>query len=284
MTPLPATPTHIETSDGTVNILQLTDPHLYLDTSVSTAGINNHHSFMTCLQQALSENRRCDLILLTGDLVNEVKPEIYDRIYQTLGDTGIDFACIAGNHDVTDELGLDLPFEQRQFVPHQPDKRLLSRHSINLNNWQLLLIDSSVPGQIFGEIDNTTLDWLRQKVQASHNPVIITMHHHVHPMDSAWIDAHMVKNTKPFWRFVEQHSNIKAIVSGHVHQSYAQEHGQVKVYTTPSTCYQFLPKQDDFAIDSQARPGYRWLALHQDGTLDSWVTRLKHDHLSDPEA
>lgn len=98
-------PTQIKTDDGIINILQLTDLHLYLDHRKETAGINNYQSFIACLEQALNEDIRCDLILLSGDLVNEVKPEIYQQIYRILQNTGIAFACIVGNHDVTDELG-----------------------------------------------------------------------------------------------------------------------------------------------------------------------------------
>lgn len=267
-------PIHLQTPDGIVNILQLTDPHLYYDRNKGTAGINNHKSFMACLNQALNESIRCDLILLTGDLVNEVKPEIYDRIYKILSDTGIAFACIAGNHDVTDELGADLPFDQRHFIAHQPDKRLLSRHCILANNWKILLIDSSVPGKIYGRVNDKNLNWLHQNLCTNHNPVIITMHHHVLPMNSSWIDQHITKDADSFWRLVEQYPTIKGVVSGHVHQHYMCQRAGVYVYTTPSTCYQFMPNKDNFTLDTQANPGYRWLMLYENGTLDSHVKRL----------
>lgn len=267
-------PTHIKTTDGVVNVLQLTDLHLYLDINKEVAGVNNYQSFLACLNQALSEEIRCDLILITGDLVNEVKPEIYDHIFDILSDTGIPFACIAGNHDVTDELGAELPFDQRTFEAHQPDQRLLSQHCIMANDWKLLLIDSSVSGAIYGRVDNTTLQWLRQSAQISHNPVIITMHHHVLPMNSAWIDEHITQDAGEFWDLVETTDAIKAIVSGHVHQQYEGKRQGVQVLTTPSTCYQFKPNHDDFAFDEQAQPGYRWLSLQDNGVIDSWVERL----------
>ena len=178
-------PTQITTADGVINILQLTDPHLYLDSDTETVGINNYKSFTACLQQALEEDIRCDLILLSGDLVNEVKPEIYQNIYQLLEKTGIPFVCIAGNHDVTDELDTHLPFSERRFVAHKPSALLLSRHCLTLNDWRLLLIDSSVPGKIYGAVGNKNLNWLSQNIANSHHPVIIAMHHHVLPMDSA---------------------------------------------------------------------------------------------------
>jgi Icc protein len=41
---------------------------------------------------------------------------------------------------------------------------------------------------------------------------------------------------------------------------------------TPSTCFQFAPHSATFAIDD-AGPGYRWLELHADGSLESRVGR-----------
>ncbi|WP_261869157.1 metallophosphoesterase [Psychrobacter sp. JCM 18901] len=105
----------LSTSDQTINILQITD--LHLSTPVFVDENNTYNDDVTCqrsfeavLQQALSEDIRCDLIIVTGDLVNRVKSSIYDHIFTVLQATQIPFACIAGNHDVTDENGKDLPF------------------------------------------------------------------------------------------------------------------------------------------------------------------------------
>ena len=269
-------PTQINTEDEVVNVLQLTDLHIAIEANHNSAKLNNYSSFIACLQQALKEPIRCDLILLSGDLVNEVRPEIYQQIYQLLEQTKIPFACIAGNHDVTDELGSNLPFSERQFVAHEPNSMLLSRHCISLNNWRLLLMDSSVPGKIYGALDNKTLNWLSQNLANSHSPVIIAMHHHLLPVNSAWIDNHITQNAEQFWQVVKENQAVKAVVSGHVHQNFDSEYAGIKVFTTPSTCYQFKPKSDDFALDSHAAPGYRWLSLSKQGRVKSWVRRLEN--------
>ncbi|WP_026348785.1 metallophosphoesterase [Psychrobacter lutiphocae] len=267
-------PTFINTDDGNINILQLTDLHLYLDTSTTTSGINNHQSFVACLNQALNEDRRCDLILLTGDLVNEVDTIIYDRVFALLQQTGIPFACLAGNHDVTDEIDNGMSFEQRQFVAHNADPRLLSRHRIALNNWQLLLLDSSVPGKVYGSLGNKNLQWLRQTLANCHNPVMIAMHHHLLPMSSAWINAHITQDSSDFWALIKQFPQVKAVLTGHVHQNFESSKQGVAVYATPSTSYQFQPNQDEFGLDTEAKPGYRWLTLTAEGEIDTWVTRI----------
>jgi Icc protein len=55
-----------------------------------------------------------------------------------------------------------------------------------------------------------------------------------------------------------------------VHQNHATERNGVKLFSTPSTCAQFLPMSAGFAID-QRPPGYRWLELNADGTIATEV-------------
>ena len=42
----------------------------------------------------------------------------------------------------------------------------------------------------------------------------------------------------------------------------------------PSTCVQFKPGSEDFAVDDAA-PGYRWFDLHADGRIETAVSRVE---------
>ncbi len=268
----------ISTSDAQLNILQITDLHL----STALASITDDNSdetlcqqcFKTALQQALRADIRCDLIIVTGDLVSKVQPAIYDYIFEVLQATNIPFVCIAGNHDVTDEMDSHLPFFQRELIAQPADARLLSRHVIVTDNWQLLLLDSSITGKVAGEITLTDIGWLRERLGTCDKPALIALHHHVIPVDSEWIDNHMAENTKAFWEQMAAFAHLKVIISGHTHQEQVRHRQGVTVYSTPSTCYQFKPYEDDFSYDKNARPGYRWLQLANNGTVASWVERL----------
>ena len=271
----------ISTQSNQLNVLQITDLHLSTLHSFTedNRATNNktpscQHSFEAILKQALTQDIRCDLILVTGDLVSRVEPAIYDYIFTKLDTTGIPFACIAGNHDVTDELGSELPFEQRQLIAQAADKRLLNQHVIDTGHWQLLLISSAIPGKVAGKITNTDIDWLCTQLSTCKKPAVIALHHHVLPMSSKWIDEHIADNTELFWQSMAVFSHLKVIISGHTHQEQVRHQNGVTVYSTPSTCYQFKPYENDFAYDSEARPGYRWLQLANNGQVASWIERL----------
>ena len=271
----------ISTADKQVNILQITDLHLSTPLASITDDANDDSDTQVCqqcfekvLQQALNTDIRCDLIIVTGDLVSKVKPAIYDHIFKVLQATEIPFACIAGNHDVTDEADDHLPFSQRKLIGQPADTRLLSRHVINTDRWQLLLLDSSITGKVSGEIATTDIDWVCERLRDCDKPALIALHHHIIPVDSAWIDEQMVENAESFWQQMAGFEHLKVIISGHIHQEQVRYRQGVTVYSTPSTCYQFKPYEDNFAYDKDTPPGYRWLQLANNGKVASWVERL----------
>ena len=44
--------------------------------------------------------------------------------------------------------------------------------------------------------------------------------------------------------------------------------------STPSTCVQFEPESDEFSVE-KIPPGYRWMQLNPDGSIDTRVSRVE---------
>jgi 3',5'-cyclic-AMP phosphodiesterase len=63
------------------------------------------------------------------------------------------------------------------------------------------------------------------------------------------------------------------MVWGHVHQQFDSRRKGVRLLSVPSTCAQFLPHADQFALDPSP-PGYRRLTLCADGSIDTEVIRV----------
>ena len=66
---------------------------------------------------------------------------------------------------------------------------------------------------------------------------------------------------------------MRALTWGHVHQAWEGERRGVRLLATPSTCAQFLPASDDFAVDTRP-PAYRILELAADGGIQTGVVWL----------
>jgi Icc protein len=89
-------------------------------------------------------------------------------------------------------------------------------------------------------------------------------------MGSRWLDQVGLENSDELFAVLDRHPQVRALLWGHVHQELDTWRGQVRLLATPSTCAQFKPHADGFAIDERP-PGYRWLHLREDGTLDTGV-------------
>lgn len=257
-------PTHLSTSNRFI-IAQISDLHL----SKHEAG--SFERFLAVLH--LAKNQNPNLLLLTGDLVNDGDSDGYDWLFQTLTQTGIPFLCLAGNHDVTREIGHHLPFDKRQFLPRPKDGHLIDAHRLLIElpkaNWQLLAVNSALNGHIKGHLPQSAGQFIKHKLQHA-MPTLIALHHHPLAVNSAWIDAHMLDNHKEFWQLIGDYQ--AHIVCGHVHQAHTLYHQQSILYTCPAVSRQFTPHQDQFCIDTR-QAGYRLITL-EDHELSSEIIRL----------
>lgn len=257
---------------------KLSTLHDFVIAQISDLHLSKHNpayleQFLAVLHLALSHQP--NLLLLTGDLVNDGDKDGYDWLFDTLRTTKVPFLCLAGNHDVTHEIGHHLPFDERQFLPIPADPRLIDKHRLVIDvagtTWQLLAVNSAVNGQIYGHLTNETLDFLQSHLH-NNPPTLIALHHHPIPVGSAWIDEHLLKNHDEFWHTLAHAPHPPHIVCGHVHQAHTLQGQYGTLYTCSATSRQFMPHQDDFGLDALSA-GFRLIHLNNTD-LNSHIVRL----------
>jgi len=144
-----------------------------------------------------------------------------------------------------------------------------------LSTVALALLAFDLAGEDAGGLGPARLNGLRQALAVhSGQHVLVAMHHHPLPMGSRWLDGVALRDATEFWQIIDRHPNVRAVVCGHVHQEVDRERNQVRFLSTPSTCAQFLPGNEFFALDTRP-PGLRWIELFADGRIQSevaWVT------------
>lgn len=247
----------------TLVIAQLSDLHLTGQMGTDPS----YQRFLSCLQGAV---RHAQFLLLTGDLVNDGKQEGYDWLFSALNNTGLEYACLAGNHDVTVVKHPHLPYPKRQFLPTAMDNRLIKRQCVVLGDWRLVCLNSAKAGCEYGELTTQDLWWLEQQL-ATAMPTLIALHHPPIKVGSAWIDTLKLCNHEAFLKLIQRFDHVRAVVCGHVHQAHTYSQDHFNILTCPAVSRQFLPFSDEFAIDTRPS-GFRLLALGK--TLKTQVYRV----------
>jgi 3',5'-cyclic-AMP phosphodiesterase len=245
--------------DKPLLVVQLSDCHLGAGDGSRLLGMDTDLSLNAVVAQLRAERPHIDLLVCSGDLAADGEPSAYQRFWPMVASLADRVICLPGNHDD--------PTAMRQVIGEAS-----MPFATNLGDWQILLFDSSVPGEVGGTLSETQLQAFASQRDAS-RPGLIFMHHHLLPLGCQWLDAQRVSNAERFFDLLEGAGGVEAIVSGHVHQEWRSSHRGQCLLTTPSTCIQFAPKSEGFAVDD-LNPGYRWLELYPDGHLETGVSRV----------
>lgn len=245
-----------------VRLTHFTDPHLYGGEGELLRGIATLPSLEATLANARQHDWPPDAVLVTGDLVQD-DPAGYAHFRRIFGALQLPVLCLPGNHDEPEAMRREL--DRRPFV---------IGGAVDLGLWRIVLLDSTIRGSASGRLSADSLAALQSALAAApQRHVLVCLHHHPVPMASRWLDRVGLQNAEAFFDVIDRHPNVRGIVWGHVHQSYDALRKGVRLLATPSTCAQFLPRSEQFALDRRP-PGYRTLELKADGSIQTdliWV-------------
>lgn len=266
----------ITTTDQTqpIRMVQISDCHLFEDTSEQLLGMNTEDSFRSVIrlireEQTLQHNtdkvpadNAVAVFIATGDIAQKPSMTTYARFLETMHTFEQPCVWLQGNHDLSNLL-LDLPHQQANM------------DIIELGeNWLIIMLNSSNDHEIEGRFSHDELNWLKDKLDAyPDRHIIIALHHNPLKIDSAWLDQSGLSNAEAFWAIIDQTPRVQAVIHGHVHQEFEAMRGKVHIWSCPSTCIQFKPQSKVFCVD-HIPPGYRWFDLYPDGRIDTAVSRI----------
>jgi 3',5'-cyclic-AMP phosphodiesterase len=244
---------------SSVRLLNFTDPHLYGDENDALRGIETLPALRRAVAHARRNHWTMDAFLVTGDLVQD-DPAGYVHFKRVFGELGKPVYCIPGNHDELDAM--------REALSEEPFR--LQGH-VDLDGWRLVLLDSCIAGAAGGKLTDQGLEQLdRALAGARGRHAMVCLHHHPVRMGSRWLDQVGLENADEFFDVIERHDSVRAVLWGHVHQAFDRMRGRVRLLSTPSTCAQFLPNSEEFAVDRRP-PAYRPMELREDGTIATEV-------------
>jgi len=246
-----------------VQLLHLTDPHLFGDPRREIYDVNTADSFRAVLSDAL-QRKRYDAVLVTGDIAEDESRDAYRNFRDALGAFTGPVLCLPGNHDSPATMAATLGSGSFQYCA-----------STVLGGWHVIALNSHVARNPAGRIAPQELERLEAALALRRDVnTLVCVHHPPVRVGSRWLDGVGLMNATELMDVVARYPKVRAVVAGHVHQQLDTLAGSVRVLTTPSTCAQFLPNTENCEMD-QRPPAYRTLTLRDDGAIETEVVWLR---------
>lgn len=226
-------------------VIQITDAHIAPAEQAGapeqggTPGVSAHTDTFETLRWILGRlpevAPKPGIIVFSGDLADSGNPQAYRRARELVEpaarELGAQVMWVPGNHDkiaqfrqvVLDQEPSDEPLDQ---VLWDGDARVIG-------------LDSSVLGQAYGDLEDRQLDWLRDELRKpARLGTVIAIHHP--PVDSPMLGMLAAINLHRPERLAEvvQGTDVRLIVTGHVHYAGLAMLGGVPVWIAPAAAYQ----------------------------------------------
>lgn len=254
----------MERSAPVLKLVQITDSHLCNEPEGTLLGMNTRQSLDAVLDLVKLNHPRPDVVVASGDIAQDGSVGAYRYFEHKMAGFACPVFWFAGNHDNRDNMLSvigDGPAAERTFLSA---------------GWHLVFLDSSVPGKVYGQLAESELQRLEEALLAHPSEhTLVCLHHHPLDVGSRWLDAIGLRNRDALFAILDRYPQVRGVVWGHVHQELDQYRGNIRLLASPSTCVQFEPRSEQFRVGRQS-PGYRWLNLNGDGTIESGVVRAEH--------
>jgi 3',5'-cyclic-AMP phosphodiesterase len=197
-----------------ITIAQISDLHIKRPGELAYRKVDTAAALARCVGQLNALQPPPAMVVASGDLVDRGLPEEYAHLQRLLAPLVLPLAVVPGNHDARAPL--------RAAFPEQPygDPSGALNLSVALERLDLLLLDSSVPGEPHGLLDAATLTWLEQALaRSTDRPALVFLHHPPFATGIAHMDRQALRNPDDLAAIIGRHRRTRLIAAGHVHRA-----------------------------------------------------------------
>jgi len=214
-------------------LAQISDLHVRPTGELYKDAVDSNRMCADAIDHLNRLDPRPDLVLITGDLVDEGLQAEYDSLRGLLAKLDLPYLLMAGNHD--DREVLARSFAEHAYLPARGAKHyLIDRHPV-----RIVALDTTVPGDHHGEVDEAGLAWLEQALQATRGaPTVVLMHHPPIACGIAYIDKYMCRQPERIAAVIGRFSHVERVLCGHVHRPILQRWAGTLLCCCPSTATQ----------------------------------------------
>jgi len=246
-----------------INVIQITDLHLYADRNKTANNINTFKSAQLVFEAINADEVDFDMLILSGDLSDDESYKSYENLKYLLRNFECPIYLMPGNHD-----------SPQKIKSICNTKNLKSQNYKSIGKWGIFMFNTKKDNSPNGILHQNELVYFDKIMSDDENSFLLVMlHHHPILIGSDSMDKMIIENSSELLNRINN-NKIKGVGWGHIHNEISVDYNGAQLFSTPSTCYQAKPKSKKFLIDHSQSPGYRIIRLKDDGVIDTEVIRV----------
>jgi 3',5'-cyclic AMP phosphodiesterase CpdA len=213
-------------------ILHLSDTHLLANGRLYDR-VDSEARLRKVFDDLERSGARPEAIVFTGDLADKGEPVAYGKLRAIIDPAarrlGAQTIWVMGNHD-------DRAAFRSTLLGQYPSTEPVDRVYF-LDGLRIITLDTSVPGQHYGQLDGAQLDWLAEELAtpAPHG-TILAMHH---PPVPCVLDLAVTVELREQGALAEvlKGADVRSIIAGHLHYSTSATFAGIPVSVASASCY-----------------------------------------------
>lgn len=262
-------------------IAQISDFHLKPEEVLAYDVADTATSLKKAVEHINRLNPLPDLVLLTGDLVDDGTPESYILLKHLLSPLKPPFLIIPGNHDHKESL-------QRTFPDHGYLHSSIEEGGVNYICFtfkdfpvRLIGLDTVTPGEHGGGFGPERAAWLKGILKSdSDSPTIIFMHHPPFASAIGHMDKEEFHGWKEFQSLISKHPQVERILCGHLHRTIFRRFAGTTATTCPAIGMQlYLDLREEapstFILEPPSIMLHLWTELWGEKTLLTHISVIE---------
>lgn len=254
-----------------MRIAHITDTHVVEPGGLVVDRIDPTAALERAVATILALEPPVDLVVASGDLVNDGGAEQYGQLVHLLEPLAMPIVVCPGNHDDRTELRshfADVPAGGRDDpIDYSVD------HSVGESTVRFVVVDTTTPGEHGGEITAHQLAWLDRELADSPHPVVVVQHHPPFLADIAWMDGVALADIDAEADVLTRHGNVRAVLCGHYHRPISVGIGAAVGWCAPSSTVQIDLTAPDPTYTTEP-PAFALHHLGEDGSFRTHIVAL----------
>ncbi|MEM9009679.1 MAG: metallophosphoesterase [Pseudomonadota bacterium] len=238
-----------------MRIAQITDSHIVAEGTLWKDTLDTSAT----LARAVDALNRIepDLVVHTGDLVDDGLPEQYAHAVDLLTPLKPPLRLLPGNHDAREPMRAAFPDQawDGDFLQFREER----------DGLRILGLDTLQPGETGGHYCDARRTWLAEHL-APAQPTLIFLHHPPAPMGLPFMDQWPFEETAALAALLAEQSDVLRLACGHVHTTAERHWAGTLISATPALSIQ-IPALQPYAVAPPI-----WRAGGQAIRLYDWST------------